>query len=116
MPGEWLVNLRQARNIIANNVDGERAAFIMRRGSMRIGLYAPTDVDRQGPHAQDEVYLVLTGTGIAVVGGQRRHCEVGDLIFVAAGVEHRFEEFGTDFVLCVFFWGPEGGESPASVV
>lgn len=115
MSGDWVVNLRQARSIIANS-DGERAAFIMRHGSMRVGLYAPKDVDRQRPHAQDEVYLVLAGTGTAVVGGERRPCEAGDLIFVQADVEHRFDEFSTDFELCVFFWGPDSGESPASEV
>lgn len=34
----------------------------------------------------------------------------GDLLFVPAGVVHRFEEFTDDFATWVMFYGPEGGE------
>ena len=38
--------------------------------------------------------------------------EIGALIlFAAAGVEHRFENFSYDLALWVLFYGPEGGES-----
>jgi hypothetical protein len=32
------------------------------------------------------------------------------VFFVAAHVEHRFEQFSPDFVTWVVFWGPKGGE------
>jgi len=32
------------------------------------------------------------------------------VIFVEAGVEHRFEDFTDDFETWVVFWGPQGGE------
>jgi hypothetical protein len=31
-------------------------------------------------------------------------------LFAPAGVTHRFENFTTDLVVWVFFYGPEGGE------
>jgi hypothetical protein len=31
-------------------------------------------------------------------------------MFVAAGVEHRFEDFTDDLAVWVMFYGPEGGE------
>ena len=34
-----------------------------------------------------------------------------DLLFAAAGVEHRFENFSDDLTLWVMFYGPEAGES-----
>ena len=34
----------------------------------------------------------------------------GSFVFVAAGQEHRFEQFSADFAVWVFFFGPEGGE------
>ena len=37
----------------------------------------------------------------------------GDVLFVPAGVVHRFEEFSDDLVVWVFFYGPEGGEVEA---
>jgi mannose-6-phosphate isomerase-like protein (cupin superfamily) len=40
-----------------------------------------------------------------------RHCfGPGDLLFVRAGVEHRFEEFSDDLAVWVSFYGPDGGE------
>lgn len=35
----------------------------------------------------------------------------GDLLFVPAGVEHRFGPFTDDFATWVLFYGPEGGEN-----
>ncbi len=35
----------------------------------------------------------------------------GDFLFVPAGVEHRFENFTSDFATWVFFYGPVGGEA-----
>ncbi|MEO8164540.1 MAG: cupin domain-containing protein, partial [Betaproteobacteria bacterium] len=35
-----------------------------------------------------------------------------DMLFVPAGVPHRFEMFTDDFCVWVMFYGPEGGERP----
>jgi mannose-6-phosphate isomerase-like protein (cupin superfamily) len=43
--------------------------------------------------------------------GVRRPVEPGEVLFVPAGIEHRFEDFSDDFATWVFFYGPEGGES-----
>ena len=43
---------------------------------------------------------------------ERHRFAPGDLLFVPAGVEHRFEEFSDDFAAWVFFYGPEVGEVP----
>jgi mannose-6-phosphate isomerase-like protein (cupin superfamily) len=45
-----------------------------------------------------------------VRGDERVPFEPGDALFVAAGVEHRFEGFSEDFGTWVMFYGPEGGE------
>ncbi len=47
------------------------------------------------------------------VNEDRRHpFSVGDVLFVPAGVAHRFEDFSDDFGTWVVFYGPEGGERP----
>jgi hypothetical protein len=38
---------------------------------------------------------------------------VRKLLFAHAGVVHRFEDFSDDFVVWVFFYGPDGGEPDA---
>jgi hypothetical protein len=45
--------------------------------------------------------------------GDSRHAfSAGDVLFVPAGVPHRFEDFTDDFGTWVIFYGPEGGERP----
>jgi mannose-6-phosphate isomerase-like protein (cupin superfamily) len=71
------------------------------------GLYAPRGVDPQSPHARDEVYVVVRGSGLFAIQGRREHVQPGDLLFVPAGVEHRFEEFTDDLVVWVIFFDME---------
>ena len=89
---------------------GERFTQALAHGSMTVELYAPVGCDPQTPHGQDELYFIHSGTGEILIGAQRYACTNGDVFFVPAGVEHRFENFSGDFVTWVVFWGPEGGE------
>jgi mannose-6-phosphate isomerase-like protein (cupin superfamily) len=89
---------------------GERFVELFRHGTLAVELYAPRGRDPQQPHARDELYVVVSGRGTFVDGTRRRAVAPGDLIFVAAGVEHRFEDFSDDLAVWVMFYGPEGGE------
>jgi mannose-6-phosphate isomerase-like protein (cupin superfamily) len=90
---------------------GERYATALAHGSMSSGLYAPVGADPQTPHTQDEVYIVRSGTAEFVTADERHPCGTDDVLFVAAGVEHRFENLSADFTAWVVFWGPKGGEA-----
>lgn len=92
---------------------GEQYISLFRHGSLLVELYAPRGHDPQTPHTRDEVYVVVQGSGIFYDGSDRRAFNAGDCLFVAAGVEHRFEDFSDDFVVWVIFYGPEGGERGA---
>jgi mannose-6-phosphate isomerase-like protein (cupin superfamily) len=89
---------------------GQRFVELFRRGSLAIELYAPRWNDPQEPHRQDEVYVVMQGQGMFLNGADRRPFGPGDLLFVPAGVVHRFEDFTDDLVVWVIFYGPPGGE------
>lgn len=90
---------------------GERDIEIFRHGSMVVELYAPRGNDPQKPHSRDEIYVVINGSGRFRRGDEETTFGQGDVLFVPAGEEHRFTEFGDDFATWVFFWGPEGGEA-----
>lgn len=81
-------------------------------GSLSVEVYRPEGTDPQQPHTRDEIYVVISGTGTFYYDGDRSEFGPGDFLFVPAGVEHRFEDFSEDFATWVFFYGPEGGESP----
>ncbi len=77
---------------------------------MSVELYRPQVVDPQTPHLQDELYVVVAGSGVFFRAGERVSFVAGDVIFVPAGMEHRFESFTPDFETWVIFYGPQGGE------
>jgi mannose-6-phosphate isomerase-like protein (cupin superfamily) len=89
---------------------GERFAPVLEHGSLVVEIYAPRGVDPQQPHTRDELYVVMSGSGRFVNGGERHPFGPGDVLFVPAGVTHRFEDFTEDLTAWVVFYGPEGGE------
>jgi mannose-6-phosphate isomerase-like protein (cupin superfamily) len=90
---------------------GRTFVELFRHGSLAVEVYQPDRIDPQKPHTRDEVYVVVSGTGTFVKGEARQPFGPGEVLFVAAGVPHRFEDFSADFVTWVFFYGPEGGEA-----
>jgi mannose-6-phosphate isomerase-like protein (cupin superfamily) len=71
---------------------------------LELGVYvlvAP-EPDRQQPHEDDEVYLVLEGTGVLEVEGESVPVEEGTTVFVEAGADHRFTAYEHLAVFVVF--------------
>jgi mannose-6-phosphate isomerase-like protein (cupin superfamily) len=83
---------------------------LLEHGSLELRHYAPKGVDPQTPHERDELYVVARGHGSFVRGGERVRVGLNDVLFVPAGMEHRFEEMSDDFSTWVMFYGPAGGE------
>ena len=54
--------------------------------------------------------MVIAGSGEFTCAGRRQDFTAGEVLFVPAGVEHRFENFSDDFSTWVLFYGPAGGE------
>jgi mannose-6-phosphate isomerase-like protein (cupin superfamily) len=90
---------------------GEHAVSVLQRGSLNLKLSLPVAPNQQTPHEQDEIYVIVAGTGILVHDGQRDAFAPGDVMFVAAGTEHHFEDFTEDLTMWVVFYGPSGGEA-----
>lgn len=84
----------------------------LRTGSLSLGTYSiPVGGhDDQGPHAQDEVYLVAAGRATFVSAEHRRPVRPGSTLFVPAGATHRFEDVKEDLALVVFFAPPYSGD------
>lgn len=91
---------------------GENAVLVLQRGTLDVKLSRPLRPNVQTPHEQDELYVVVAGSGCLVHDGKRDAFGPGDLLFVAADVEHRFEDFGDDLVVWRIFYGQRGGELP----
>ncbi|EME98797.1 cupin domain-containing protein [Streptomyces mobaraensis NBRC 13819 = DSM 40847] len=98
-----------------DELEAERAAnegaylqFLKER-NMSVGLYAldAGDVDPQGPHAQDEVYVVVSGRASITVGAETTEVGRGSVVYVPAGVTHRFHHISEDLRVLVVFSPPE---------
>lgn len=107
---QWRITVAEAETIPLP--EGERSVPMLAHGSMLVRFYAPRGTDEQDPHTRDELYVVARGSGTFINGGERHSFGEGDVLFVSAGEEHRFEGFTEDFATWVIFYGPEGGESP----
>ncbi|MEM7105307.1 MAG: DinB family protein [Bacteroidota bacterium] len=88
-----------------------RFVKLLEYGSMEVEIYVPVEEDFQQPHTRDELYVIISGYGTFQNGDIRHPFSPGDVLFVPAGVAHRFEEFTDDFKTWVIFYGPEGGEA-----
>ncbi len=89
----------------------EPYSVALRRGTLELGYYSPVGVDHQGPHEQDEVYMVVSGSGHLLNDGVETQFGPGDALFVPAGVEHRFFDFSDETEMWVVFYGPSGCET-----
>ncbi len=95
---------------------GERSTLVLKQGTCDVKLAMPVPPNEQAPHTQDEIYVVVGGRGVLMHDDRREPFENGDLLFVAAGVEHRFEDFSPDFAVWRVFYGVQGGELPTAAV
>ena len=73
--------------------------------SVGLAVWPAGSMDRQRPHKEDEVYYVISGRGQIRVANDDHPVKPGSLVFVAAGVDHRFHEIEEDLRVLVF-WAP----------
>jgi mannose-6-phosphate isomerase-like protein (cupin superfamily) len=77
---------------------------------LELGVYvlvAP-EPDRQQPHEDDEIYVVLEGSGVLQVEGEEVPVREGSAVFVEAGADHRFTAYEHLSVLVIFEHKPAG--------
>jgi mannose-6-phosphate isomerase-like protein (cupin superfamily) len=84
---------------------------LFEHGTMSVIVFAPRGRDYQTKHSQDELYIVVKGSGTLMIADTPyTFCE-GDVLFVPAEKQHRFVDFTDDLTTWAVFWGPKGGES-----
>ncbi len=104
------VSVSDAIDVVSRIKNGLPSATVFEHGTLQVKMYCPGAEDLQQSHTRDEVYFVVNGTGWFVNGQERHRFQGGDMLFVAAGTKHRFEQYSEDFCTWVAFYGPEGGE------
>src|ERR1700722_1124307 len=82
---------------------------IMRRRGMSLGLYVlpAGSIDRQEPHASDEVYVILEGRGTLRVHDHDHEVRPGSVVSVDHGEEHEFVDITDDLHILAVFAPPD---------
>src|SRR5436305_6119506 len=78
--------------------------ILHRSAGLEVGVYvlvAP-EPDRQQPHEDDEIYVVLEGRGVIDIEGTSVELREGQAVFVPAGAEHRFGGYEQLSLLVIF--------------
>ena len=94
--------IREAQERLAAGAGGYEV--VHESPGLEIGVYvlvAP-EPDRQEPHEDDEVYVVLEGYGTLAVEGEQTRLAEGEAIFVPAGADHRWAGYEHLSLLVIF--------------
>lgn len=86
-------------------VSGRLYHEVLRVDALSAGIYVlETGADdRQVPHREDEVYVVLAGRGALISGATRVDVSPGSLVYVPKATQHRFVDIIEDLMLLVVF-------------
>jgi len=102
VPDEHLFDVEATNRRL--QADGGGYEVVHSSPGLEVGVYvlvAP-EPDRQQPHSDDEVYVVLEGRGTLEVEGREVAMEEGEAMFVAADAEHRFTGYESLSLLVIF--------------
>ena len=107
-PGDRLL---QTAGFELETLEATRAASgrlyheFLRVPALSAGLYVldAGGTDPQKPHAEDEVYVVMSGRGRLRTGDEDVAVGPGSVAFVAAGIDHRFHDIEERLSVLVVF-------------
>jgi mannose-6-phosphate isomerase-like protein (cupin superfamily) len=106
------LDIRAVQQRLASGDGGYEIIYEL--SGLEVGVYvlvAP-EPDRQQPHEDDEIYVVLEGSGVVDIAGERVELNEGQAAFVPAHVEHRFSGYENLSVLVIFARGRSGQSQP----
>lgn len=109
MPKPHRVGVELDQVVEAARAQGDQWREFLRAGTFSAGVYrlSAGEIDRQTPHAEDEIYYVLAGRAELEVEGERQAVAPGSIAFVTRLAEHRFVDIVEDLELLVIFSPPE---------
>lgn len=94
---------------IASRLENEGGYFLdfLKIRDLEAGIIVlhPEQRDTQQPHSADELYYVIEGSGWLELGKTKRSVKRGSIIFVPAGMHHKFYGSENDLVILYVFAG-----------
>lgn len=94
---------------LANRLKQENNSYVevLSEESMRIELAHYPNPEPKTPHKEDELYVILSGSGMVHVGTETYDINEGDVIHVEQGVEHEFFDIENEITALIVFTGSQ---------
>ncbi|QGX96612.1 cupin domain-containing protein [Haloplanus rallus] len=77
--------------------------------TIEVGKY-PT-ASPKNPHTENEVYYIISGSGMIRIGDKTHSVESGDVVFVEQGLEHDFFNIDEEITALTIFVGSDNPSS-----
>ncbi len=88
---------------------------VLSEDSLSVELAQYPNPEPKTPHKTDELYFIISGSGMVHVGDERYAVDEGDVVYVEQGVEHDFFDIDDEITALVVFAHSEDsvlGRSP----
>ncbi len=82
---------------------------VLSEDSLSVEIARYPNPEPKTPHKSDELYVVLSGSGMVQVGNERYAVAEGDVVYVEKGLEHDFFDIEEEVTALVVF--PNSGDS-----
>jgi mannose-1-phosphate guanylyltransferase len=94
---------------LANRLKQEDRSYVeaLSEESMRVELAHYPNPEPKTPHKEDELYIILSGSGKVNVGTETYDVHEGDVVHVERGVEHDFFDIDSEITALIVFTGSQ---------
>jgi mannose-6-phosphate isomerase-like protein (cupin superfamily) len=76
---------------------------VLSEDSLSVELARYPNPEPKTPYKSDELYFVISGSGMARVGNERFAVDPGDVVYAARGVEHDFFDIDDEITALIVF-------------
>lgn len=76
---------------------------VLSEESMSVELAHYPNPAPKNPHKEDELYFIISGSGMVHVGNETYAVDEGDMVYVEQGVEHDFFEIEDEIITLIVF-------------
>jgi mannose-1-phosphate guanylyltransferase len=78
---------------------------VLSEDSVQVELARFPNPAPKNPHTEDELYYIISGSGMVRVGEETYAVEDGDVVYIERGVEHDFFDIEDEITALIVFAG-----------
>lgn len=82
---------------------GTNYVEVLTEDSLSVELAQYPNPEPKTPHRTDELYYIISGSGMVHIGDELESVEAGDVVYVERGLEHDFVDIEDEITALVIF-------------